>query len=165
MSEARCLRTAIVWWWRLPRRRKNECRGALLILTTAPGAYGPPQHFEMYVYNAEGFAPLYTKVYLGDDPHLRTLGKDNVESLLRDRRVVVPQFSLKPTAAPTAIADLRHAAPRRSTGAHVDAHHRHGRREERLRLAERDVGRRRRPPDGAGVFKRFRGDLVRRPRD
>ena len=80
--------------------RTNDA-GRFTITTTAPGAYGPPQHFEMYVYNAEGFAPLYTKVYLGDDPHLRTLGKDNVESLLRDRRVVVPQFSLKPTAQPS----------------------------------------------------------------
>ena len=65
----------------------------------------------MYVHNAEGFAPLYTKVYLGDDPHLRTLGKDNVESLLRDRRVVVPQFSLKPTAAPTATPTFDTFAP------------------------------------------------------
>ena len=65
----------------------------------------------MYVHDAEGFAPLYTKVYLGDDPHLRTLGKANVESLLRDRRVVTPQFSLKPTAAPTATPTFDTFAP------------------------------------------------------
>ncbi len=80
---------------------RTNAAGRFSILTTAPGAYGPPQHFEMYVYNAEGFAPLYTKVYLGDDPHLRTLGESNVASLLRDRRVVTPQFSLKPTAQPS----------------------------------------------------------------
>jgi protocatechuate 3,4-dioxygenase beta subunit len=90
---------------------RTNTEGRFSITTTAPGAYGPPQHFEMYVHNAEGFAPLYTKVYLGDDPHLRTLGKANVESLLRDRRVVVPQFSLKPTAAPTATPTFDTFAP------------------------------------------------------
>ena len=119
---------------------RTNAAGRFSIITTAPGAYGPPQHFEMYVYNAEGFAPLYTKVYLGDDPHLRTLGKDNVESLLRDRRVVTPQFSLKPTAqpslsptfdtaAPTAESKAPTSTPTIDTGVAS---------EERLRLAERD---------------------------
>ena len=54
---------------------------------------------------------MYTKVYLGDDPHLKNLGRDNVESLLRDRRVVTPQFSLKPTAQPSQSPTPDTAAP------------------------------------------------------
>ena len=90
---------------------RTNAAGRFSITTTAPGAYGPPQHFEMYVYGADGFAPLYTKVYLGDDPHLKNLGRDNVESLLRDRRVVTPQFSLKPTAQPSQSPTPDTAAP------------------------------------------------------
>lgn len=80
---------------------KTDEEGRFSVYTTTPGAYGPPQHLELYVSHADGFAPLYTKVYFGDDPHLRTLASDKVAALLRDRRVVVPAFRPKPTAAPT----------------------------------------------------------------
>ena len=90
---------------------KSNTEGRFSITTTAPGAYGPPQHFELYIHGADGFAPLYTKVYFGDDPYLKTLAPDNVESLLRDHRVVTPQFSLKPTASPTTTPTFDTAAP------------------------------------------------------
>ena len=41
--------------------------GQFVVNTTRPVNYGPPLHFEMRV-SLDGFEPLYTKVYIGDDP-------------------------------------------------------------------------------------------------
>lgn len=101
-----------------PLRDKTGCRGAartgadggFSFDTADPGAYGPPQHVELAI-TAPGFVPFYTKVYLGDDPHLLALARDNLASLEKERRVVAPRYvetsavTVSSKSAP--LADLR----------------------------------------------------------
>ena len=69
---------------------KTDAAGAFEVATVDPGAYGPPQHVELRI-TGRHVAPLYTKVYLADDPHLEYLARRNFASLRTDRRVVLPE--------------------------------------------------------------------------
>ena len=90
-----------------------------------PGAFGPPQHVDVRV-SAPGHEPLTTRLYLGSDPWLRYLLRDNLESALLDPRVLdVVQARRRNARKNTRAARSRRAAaappPRRRRRANPNA--------------------------------------------
>ncbi|KAJ1447348.1 hypothetical protein M885DRAFT_543143 [Pelagophyceae sp. CCMP2097] len=67
-----------------------DSKGAFVVHTVDPGAYGPPQHFEIRV-SKKGYETVVSKVYL-DGPSLVNMLAENLLSVRSDQRVFSPTF-------------------------------------------------------------------------